>query len=322
MRNERDLKAKSPYIYNMASGFLNDFSIVNYGKVTKGGVLDIGRYIFKVDVLFFNWIENTSKLQIPVFLFFFILAKAMNKKIAWTHHNIHPHKSKNGEGLFLMKYLVKNVDYIIIHTSESYKLLEKSENDNRVLYYFHPFFTKELGIGLNERKKNSDLLIWGNVRKSKGIEVFLDYLVSKNILYKFKIKIVGKFQSEAYYLDFIKRFEAPNIVIENKFIDDIELDELHGEAKYVFFPYTGSSVLNSGALIKSLPKGVPIIGPNVGAFKELGDRKIIHIYNNFDDVIDLIENEDKIKIDSVAVRELVSKNTWIGFSEFIKKSLQ
>lgn len=321
MRCEKDLKNKSPYIYNLSTALLNDFSVVNYGKPTTGGVLNIARYIFKVDMLFFNWIEDISITRIPIFIFFYVIAKLFNKKIVWTHHNVHPHRSNGKDGFFLMKFLIKRADYIIIHTKESYPLLNAEENDKRILYYFHPFFTQKINDQLPYKEKPVDLLIWGNVRKSKGVDHFLDFLSKNNLLDEFKIKIVGKFESDSYYQDVIKKYTCSNISIDNKFITNIELDDLHRECRYVFFPYTGTSVLNSGALITSFPKAAPIIGPNVGGFKELGELKLINIYNDFTDVVNILRQNKKFEIDNSAVREMVNRYTWAGLSKFLKDSL-
>src|SRR5690606_22266697 len=85
-------------------------------------------------------------------------------------------------------------DFIILHTKESYKILNSRPDNNRLLYFFHPFFPGSTPIN-DEIKKDKiyDLLIWGKVRKSKGLEDFLTFLRNARKLDSYRIMVVGKF---------------------------------------------------------------------------------------------------------------------------------
>ena len=319
MDSIKNISPKNPYRYNLIKSLTKKFEIVNYGYPSLSPLKDLFHYFKKSNLFLFNWIEQLSWRQIVMFIFFMLLCKIAGKKIVWTHHNIHPHKGPRKGSSFMIWLLKKFADYVILHTSESFNILSVNHSDPRVLYYFHPFF--ENNIQLVEIPKSYDLLIWGNVRKSKGVHEFLEFLASRGLLDQFRIKIVGKFESKVYYEDVIRDFKGRNIHIENRFIDDIELNIQHARARYIFFPYTGSSVLNSGALITSLPKGSPIIGPYTGAFKEAGILGLITCYKDFEEVIDLLNKSETMIYPHQLVENYILKYTWGNFSEFLYNKL-
>jgi hypothetical protein len=322
MRSHELLLEHNPYVYNLAQSLAKNYEIVNYGNNNNKGFLDIIPYFLRTEIFFFNWIENISSKKNVFFMFFIFLVKLFGKKIVWTHHNVHSHyQDISSHNSYLIKALVKYSDYIIFHTKESYNILKIDQSDKRVLYFFHPFF--ELPNITTDRVQNHkyDLLIWGNVRKSKGIHTFLNDLKNSGSLNKLKIKIIGKFETEEYYNYFTKHYNLSNINIEDIFISSEDLDRLHSESKYVFFPYSGTSVLNSGALITSLPKLRPIIGPNKGAFKELGDLGLIRTYEKSEDVVEIVTSNKPDTIDYKKLESFCNTHTWDKFSGFIAKNL-
>lgn len=322
MRSHELLLEHNPYVYNLAQSLAKNFDIVNYGNNNIKGFLDIIPYFFKTDIFFFNWIENISSKKNVFFMFFIFIAKLFGKKIVWTHHNVHSHyQDISSHNSYLIKALVQYSDYIIFHTKESYNILAIDQSDKRVLYFFHPFFELPTISTSSIQTYTYDLLIWGNVRKSKGIHSFLNDLSKTGNLNKLKIKIIGKFESEEYYNYFAKNYNLPNINIEDIFISSEDLNRLHAESRYVFFPYSGTSVLNSGALITSLPKLRPIIGPNKGAFKELSDLGLINTYEKSEDVINIVKSNNPYSIDYKRLESFCNTHTWDKFSEFIAKKL-
>jgi len=321
MRTVALLQEKNPYVYNLSTALLTNFDIVNYGKKIKGGVLDVWKYLFKAKYFYFNWIEDVSFFQAPFFISFFFISKLLGKRIIWTHHNRQPHKAGKWINIFIIKLLTKYADFIIVHTDESYHILNADRQNPRIKYFFHPFFTRTIEVPVQTEKKY-DLLIWGTIRKSKGIEDFMEYLLRSEKTDLYKIKIIGRFQDVNYYNEFIHRYNGKFISIENNFISKEELKILHQEAKYIFFPYTGLSVLNSGALITSLPLGTPIIGPNVGAFKEASTKGLIYSYGDFKDVLDYVDHKiDDLPNFNSLISQYIKKYTWDNFSLYLKDEL-
>lgn len=323
MRTQELLEANNPYLYNLSKSLQKNFEVVNYGQNIQGGILDLAKYFHKSDIFYFNWLENISRPKALVFSAFTKLAKAFGKKIVWTHHNVHSHYTKNQKSQPFIDFLVQNADHVVLHTKESYNILNCSKTDPRIHYFFHPFFSEVSEVKSGNDSHKYDLLIWGNVRKSKGVDQFLDYLKKENKLDRYRIMIIGKFESAKYFDDVQANYQSENIIIRNEFVSSSDLDQLHRQARYVFFPYTGSSVLNSGALITSVPKLVPIIGPNKGAFKELGELNLIETYDNFDSVTSLIESgNDPVAKNIESVKLFCEQHSWDLFADFLHNKIK
>ncbi|OOQ57092.1 glycosyltransferase [Mucilaginibacter pedocola] len=323
MRDEAALKAKSPYVAHLSGALLKHFKIVNYGNNIKGGILDVTRYFFKANIFYFNWIENTSVPQICFFFLFFAFAKVFGKKVVWAHHNVHPHRNNGKLNRYLIKFLAKHANYVVLHTTESLPILQLKQDDKRVVYFFHPFFASAIG-GLPNLPKEYDLLIWGNIRKSKGVDGFMQYLADNGLLNRYKINITGKFESEELYKRMSAAYGSETITINNKFISAEEMDMLHAKSRFVFFPYTGSSVLNSGALLTSLPKGIPVIGPNVGGFKEMGQLGFIATYNTPAEVLQYVDKPAEALLQNWGTMfpPYFEKHSWSDFGDYLNNKLK
>jgi len=323
MKEIHELRGKHPYQYNLVTQLAQYFSVSNYGRKPRRGIKDVSAYFFKSDIFYYNWVENLSrKTEVFYFVFFFIAAKLFGKKNVWAHHNVHPHHGDTALSRWLISFLSKYSDYIVIHTKESYKHLKLKESSKRVLFFFHPFFSNIPNQSAPPVIKEYDLLIWGNMRGSKGVQKFLEFLKEGKKLDKYRIKVIGKFESEDSFNMFKQNFSGKWLSVENKYADENELNALHANARFVFFPYTGSSVLNSGALISSIPRGTRIIGPNSGAFKDLGEAGLIYTYQNFSDVTNIVDVNDEL--DShyhQAIAELCQKFSWENFGSFLGKNL-
>ncbi|WP_342084254.1 glycosyltransferase [Dyadobacter sp. OTU695] len=310
------------YAYEASTSLNEHFEIVNYGKKSRGGVLGIfSNYFFKCDYFYFNWIEGYADLQ-TFFLFLFLpIARLFGKKVLWTHHNVFPHWGSRWIDRFMVRYFTRFANYTVVHTKESYPILQKQSGDPRILYFFHPMFSNQVRVQQDDNK-TYDLLIWGRIRGGKGVQEFLEHLRKSNMLNSIKIKVAGKFNSEEEYLQWLKLYATNNISIENKFVTDEELDLLHRESRVVFFPYTGKSVLNSGALVTSLPKGTPIIGPHSGAFKELAEMGLIDTYRSFDEVLAYVEDTARHRYPQQLITEFCQSHTWHRFSEYMYENLK
>src|SRR5690606_23395852 len=114
----------------------------------------------------------------------------------------------------------------------------------------------------------------------------------------------------------------PNIIIENRYLCDEEFFDIHSKAKKILFIYNGPSVLNSGALIKSLSTGREIIGPNRGAFVDYKNLGLIETFNTFDDIIELVETQPLENTTRLFnLKKSIETNSWELFGEKIKKAI-
>lgn len=319
MVSAADLEVKHPYVFNLSNALKDKFTICNYGRKTKAGIFDMYGYLGKMDIVYLNWIEDIGRgklsyIQLFFFIVFIFIAKISGIKIIWTHHNVKSHSASSWMNVFLTNFLIKRVDRIVIHSKQSKKYILEKYWD-KMIYFFHP--VTDLSKEIKEIKETKfDLLIWGGIRRSKGVEVFLKFLHNNSNYRNIKVKIVGKINDQELKKE-IKSFLTPNILLEDRFVEDEELQSLHSEAKFILFPYTGESVLNSGVVVKSLPLKTRIIGPNKGAFKDLGDLDLIDVYNEFSDILNILDKE----VNNKSVDDFCNYFTWNNFGLFLKKEI-
>jgi beta-1,4-mannosyltransferase len=322
----------NPYIDNFMQYTSEFIDYLNRTNPSNKGFLDIAKYIFNIDVIFLNWIENVPdrKGGIMQFLAIFTILKLKNLfkiKIVWTIHNKISHSTNM---MFLKKYLFKELlkksDLLITHSKEGISFAESMIKgcSNKVFYYPHPIL-KYIGDEKDNSNANKeyDVLIWGTMVPYKGIHLFLENLKQKYELNKLKILIIGKVPSSDYY-DVLRSYENDNISIQNKFVKDNELSVIMNLSKVVLFTYSNDSILSSGVLMDSLAHGAFVIGPNTGAFKDVReDFNIVKTYDNFDELIVLLKNIDEIKstYNKTSIQKFVELHSWENFGNLLKVKL-
>ncbi|GHE39074.1 hypothetical protein [Sphingobacterium griseoflavum] len=315
MKSLDSLEMENPYLSRFVKAVDRNFPVVNLGKKSVG-MLSAIKHVSKADVFFLNWVEGLSWYHLPFFYLFLLLSKVLKRRIIWIHHNIEPHGGKTFSSRAIIHALERFSSKIIIHTKQSYNYLNPSCH-GRCIYLLHPYFSTSLAVGAKER---FDILIWGTVRKSKGILEFVTYLKDHDA--KLKVLIVGRFQDDVYYNNVLEMCStSSNIVIENRFIKDEEFLDLHAVAKKIVFIYNGPSVLNSGALIKSLSTGRDIIGPHRGAFVDYEELGLIKTFTNFDDIISLAKQSSDNKKRMATLESSIEENTWDKFGDILNEKI-
>lgn len=308
------------YIPNLVNSLKTEFTIVNKG-LTKLGTVDILRNLNRSDFIYFNWIEDLPDkrmgyFQIVLLLLIVLLSKIKGTKLIWFVHDNLSHTKKNIRAKkFIASLMARYSDYIIAHTANTrYNTLPN-------FYSFdHPMdaFTK-----LPERPPYKyDILIWGKMLPYKGIAEFLEHRAADGNLKAGTVLIAGEFTSDAYLQRVISAADN-NVIIFNRPIPEDELITLFTESKYVLFTYNSPSVLSSAALCKTLSCGKEIIGPDLGSFKEFGEKKLIYTYSSWRELGVLFGRLSKgtQKIEQQLVAHYIEDTTWPRFVDFLKRVL-
>jgi beta-1,4-mannosyltransferase len=310
-------KISNPYVDDFAASLSEHFNFINRFKPSKSGILNLYSYLGRIDIVFLNWIEDlpdrkAGLLQTLLFIVLIYILKLRKVKIFYTFHNKESHYATNRKiKKVLRKFILNKADFILCHSTEGLNILKELHIHDKAKYFPHPF--RKNVSDTPAREKKYDILIWGAIRRYKGIEPFLSFLQSKNILSKYRIMIVGKvFPLE--YENELNKFKSDAIQIENKFIDDDELNVLIDISKITLFTYQEKSVLSSGALIYSLSEGALVIGPNTGSFKDLYQEGLIDVFENYGELIEKINfhlNNPNAYYNRL--RDFIAGNTWNVF---------
>lgn len=310
----------NPYLQNFIRSVSGKIIFLNEKKPTNKGIFNLVFYLHKIDYLFLNWIEDLpdKKFGFLQFLFFYLILifkKPLGVKIVWTLHNKISHSPKNRITKKMLFFsLLKRSDIILTHAREGTELVEQLYplSSKKVFYFPHPI------IPLSDKKivtpKKYDILIWGSIAPYKGIQDFLGFLTKEGQEARFRLLVVGKAVSDSFYKQ-LKKYENDHIIIRNEFVTKEELATLINESKIVLFTYSGESVLSSGALIDSIAHYACIVGPNVGAFKEMAEIGIISAFNDFDELLDILNDFDSdpcITRDE-RISDFIKNHTWEKF---------
>ncbi len=320
--------SKNPYIDNLIDTLENNNCfIINKEKINKFGVFDLLLYIHKTDIYYLNWIENLPDrrfgwIQAILFYFIFLILKILRKKVVWMMHNKISHSKK---GLFfkiVTNYLLINYsDIVLTHSKDGIRFGNIFlKNSKKIEFRHHPIEKKVEKINFNEEKE-IDILIWGSISPYKGIDRFLEYLKKSSVSSKYTIHIAGKV-SNAELAKKLNQYANEKIIIEDNFISREKLEELFLKSKIVLFTYAGYSTLSSGALMDTLSYGKIIMGPHVGAFRDLKEEGLIDTFIDFDDLIYKLTNgleEGNNRNENLI--SFIENNSWHKFSEFLCKIL-
>lgn len=326
-RNEK-IVSFNPYTFDFVASIEQFFTIVNKDKPSNKGIFDVFKYLFKIEYIIFNWIEDLPEKKGGFFqtLFFFILmalSKLAGVKIVWVMHNRLSHSKKH---LWLkdliFNQLIRKSDFILTHSSEGVTHGEniKQGSKNRIHYFPHPVKDRR---NMRQNSTQFDILIWGTISPYKGILEFLRLLNEKNYQNNYKILIIGKSTTQDYFGSLLQ-YSNDNVNIKDDFIDDVVLKELISHSKIVLFTYAKSSILSSGALMDSIGFGGNVVGPDVGAFADLAKEGIINTYKESDEMFTIIDavlaNNDNFRNESID--QFLQANSWNKFAENIFQLLK
>ncbi len=314
------VKGANNYIIKLIDCLNEDFTVIN--KQTRLGIFDLLRKLPKCNIVYFNWIEDIADkrlgyIQIPVLLFILICCKIFNIKIAWFIHNDISHTKKNWFAKKMIKGMMRMFADVAFTHSSQLPLLEKMPE---IRIFEHPI--EDTSFVKHPSTPLYDVLVWGAVSPYKGILEFTEFNHLSNKLDSLKILIAGKFSSPDFYNN-ILRYQKQNLELRNKMVEEDELIDLFAKSRYILFCYRSASVLSSAALCKSLSYGKTIIGPNIGAFKELGKKGLIYTYDTFEDLADLLVQlkASGNYIDQQLIKQYIRNTSWTHFKNFLVTNL-
>ena len=327
-------KHPNPYIHHLKDALSLNFTIVNPNN-NKIGVLEPFLFLFKARFYYFNWIETLpknrfGKFQTIMFLIFLLLAKGLKKKIVWTLHNKYAHNEvKNFWNDLMYKVLICYANVVITHSEAGVNFIgEKSVNlKSKVKYFVHPLTA--ITTSDNSDFKIYDFLIWGEVHPYKGIAEFLDFVNHNPEMQHYKILIIGQCFDEKYKSQIISKLNT-NIIYDDHYYGLEDIASFAGKSEFILFTYNLTSILSSGSLMDSISMGATVIGPNDGAFKDLGEHCFVYNYNHFSDLPVIYKNHIHVK-NHYSVEfteycnedffEFYKENTWANFGKKLNEAL-
>lgn len=181
---------------------------------------------------------------------------------------------------------IKNKTYLkkVCHVPEAGKLKKISKQEN---------FKKEMGI----KKKDKIILLYGDIKKRKGVLELLKLCENKKMPKNIKVVIAGKQSREvSSIINKInyKKLLRNQVYIINKFINFEEEGRLFSISDLIWLAYSGGSDGSSGVLKQASISGKPIIESGRGLISWINDKYKIGIKIKLDNI-----NYSIIKISNV-----------------------
>lgn len=313
----------SEYIESFMDYLEPDVEFLNRNAPSTKGILDLMKYFRQIDYLFLHWIEDLpdkrgGMIQTVFFIFMVFILKLRKTRVIWVMHNKESHYRTN---LFLKGVLTRLItrrsDYIITHSKEGQRILEKRGIDTSIKgrYFAHPLVKKFLP---ESSGKSFDILVWGTIIPYKGVDKFLEYLYNNMIEDRFRILLAGKVKPDDYGQR-IRTFCRDNIILEDRYIPIDELEQYMADSKVVLFTYAEESVLSSGALMESIAYGMKVVAPHTGAFRDLYEEGLIVTYRGFEEIVVKLESCMESTVDiSYRIDQFINENDWKQFSSKLK----
>ncbi|MDX2369617.1 MAG: glycosyltransferase [Colwellia sp.] len=197
------------------------------------------------------------------------------------------------------------MDKIIIHSKFQIKHLDKKYH-NKIVWIPHQNYCSILTSDI--KQKNNFFLFFGSINPYKGVETAIK--AYKNIETFASFKIIGKISDDKYKV-LLNNLSCDNksITIEDRYIDDAELEVLVRESNTVLLPF--AQITNSGSLLYALSCRTNVIMKKSTLTDELHEE-----YENLDKALFTFETEEELS--SILKSSLIYNTS--NFDDFIEKT--
>ena len=221
-----------------------------------------------------------------------LLARGLGYRIVWTVHNLYPHEKLEPQrvGRLAHKAVAQLANAIIVHCEYAREALSREfyrrrnvftiAHPNYIGVYPNSISRQEARVQLGLAPDQRVLLFLGAIRPYKGLERLVEAFrrIPGDEL---RLVIAGKpwYTMPPGELEAMAQSDQ-RIILEPRFIPDLDLQRYYKAADVVVLPYTG--VLSSGATLLSMSFGCPVIAPAIGCLSEVITSETGSLYDPTD----------------------------------------
>jgi len=215
-----------------------------------------------------------------------LLTTFFSSKIILDIHDVYAlDSSKIGRAKYIIDFLISNrINYLISHSDKNKQILNMINYKKEIIevphfkYNIDSISTGRISIELEKAIETNkiNILFFGNMRLSKGIDILLDTIINiqnvEKFISSFNFIIAGKDNigiSEQYC-----NLNKNMIKFVLKHIDDNELSYLFKKSDYIILPYR--EISQSGVLEMAIGYKKPVLLSDIEYFK-----KYIEKYSSF-----------------------------------------
>jgi glycosyltransferase involved in cell wall biosynthesis len=248
-----------------------------------------------------NW-----SLLWPLESLYFILCKLFQKEVMYIEHNVVSHELESEKPNLKKKVLYRLVDKIVCVSEFSKNQLVGiyPEFREKAFVYQHGVMPllhyKDIeSLSLKEPK---NIIFWGNVKKYKGIDYFIDLFADHLDSFDYQIYVYGKWDDSLKNksINLCKKYK--NISITDRFIDNSEIFKIINSGSVIVMPYL--SATQSGVLYTLLNYGVPFISTDCGENGEfLKKHNLSDLIFDINDKNSLMKSIDYLSQNYIKIHE-------------------
>ncbi|KQQ42946.1 glycosyltransferase [Nocardioides sp. Leaf307] len=210
------------------------------------------------------------------------LARLRGSQIVWTAHNLHPHDVTRPRltGAYLRAFgaLTSGVlslsDAATRALEREHRWLARKQVRTVVHGHYRDLYPRQTsqtaarrGLGLAPQSRI--ILVLGQIRRYKQVPELIDRMESRNDP-TLCLVVAGRVEDDELRQELLAA-SGPHTVLRLGHVPDAELPLLHAAADIVVLPYSGPSVLNSGAAILALSLARPVVVRRSEPMEELRD---------------------------------------------------
>lgn len=301
----------SPH-FNYFLGLLNNSTLRSF-LVPPFILFQYLKFIFFYKVIHYQWLPFEKifldTLVLRIFKFF-------KKKVIITAHNILPHDSGD-KYLNFYKTIYELCDLIIVHDLSA-KLCFQNKFPGlktEIIIINHGVENKIPDLKWDE--KRNDFLIFGHIKKYKGVIKFLNKYKSSSIKEDYKITIAGKVSPDLKPI--LTQFNNDSFInIKDDFLSEKVLEKYLYDFKFTIFPY--QKITTSGSVLKAISHGSIPICSNLDFFENLEKEIGLKItYNDFEDLKTIVDGFNHTTYEKYLdkINKLIdSKYSWSKISKY------
>jgi glycosyltransferase involved in cell wall biosynthesis len=176
----------------------------------------------------------------------------------------------NSRNKRLLKGIFSSDKFILATHSDQVRMLASKYFNKNVFIYPHYDFTSNISAENGSISDFAyDFIFWGNVKKSKGVDLILE---SVNILsksYNFKLLIAGRFHGNylSEVLDYVRSNHLSDFIdVVDGYIPDTELSDYVARSRCVLLPYKMG--YSSGVVLRAIDLNKDIIASDLPCFSK------------------------------------------------------
>jgi len=207
--------------------------------------------------------------------------------VIWVRHNFKPHNAKGSRKRYnFILFLYKTLGITEVSLEDYYS----TPSLTHPLYISNQEIQKKIDEPSNDKLKY-DVIFFGTIKRYKNLHNLLqDWPAS------IEIKIAGRCADTEYKAELLEiiKYRKLNVIWEEKFLSDEELNELLEQSRFVLLPHADETMISSGTFYHAISYGCNIlVTESKFGLQKSSEHGFVHIYRP--------EKLSKRRLDSIFV---------------------